>query len=129
MILRATGPTQDGSSVELGFEPVTLLPQSRDLTTRHRDLQRDKERFEPLFQCCSVQSPLSKKDFRVASDIGRRDSPRELSVVVIAADRQQSAFVGCHITRNNERRRLRGRCHNRRDSIFHKMRWNASSRI
>ncbi|GBL72237.1 hypothetical protein AVEN_115206-1 [Araneus ventricosus] len=31
---RATGPIHGGSSVESGFEPGTLRPQSRDLTTR-----------------------------------------------------------------------------------------------
>ncbi|GBO39423.1 hypothetical protein AVEN_113781-1 [Araneus ventricosus] len=33
MIQRATGPIHVGSSVESGFEPGTLPPQSRDLTT------------------------------------------------------------------------------------------------
>ncbi|GBN88015.1 hypothetical protein AVEN_114816-1, partial [Araneus ventricosus] len=33
MIERARGPIHDGSSVESGFEPGTLLPESRDLTT------------------------------------------------------------------------------------------------
>ncbi|GBN30403.1 hypothetical protein AVEN_17317-1 [Araneus ventricosus] len=34
MIKRATGPIHGGSSVESGFEPRALRPQSRDLTTR-----------------------------------------------------------------------------------------------
>ncbi|GBN72266.1 hypothetical protein AVEN_161408-1 [Araneus ventricosus] len=33
MIERATGPMHGGSSVESGFEPGTLWPRSRDLTT------------------------------------------------------------------------------------------------
>ncbi|GBM79402.1 hypothetical protein AVEN_185437-1 [Araneus ventricosus] len=36
MIQRATGPIHDGSSTESGFEPGTLRPQGRDLTTSHR---------------------------------------------------------------------------------------------
>ncbi|GBN01306.1 hypothetical protein AVEN_240022-1 [Araneus ventricosus] len=34
MIWRTTGPIHDGSSVESGFGPEALLPQSRDPTTR-----------------------------------------------------------------------------------------------
>ncbi|GBN17490.1 hypothetical protein AVEN_28291-1 [Araneus ventricosus] len=34
MILLATGPIHDTSSVESGFEPGTLPPPSRDLTTK-----------------------------------------------------------------------------------------------
>ncbi|GBN34770.1 hypothetical protein AVEN_209528-1 [Araneus ventricosus] len=34
MIWRATGPIHGGSSMESGFEPGTLWPKSRDLTTR-----------------------------------------------------------------------------------------------
>ncbi|GBN81585.1 hypothetical protein AVEN_270749-1 [Araneus ventricosus] len=34
MIWRAAGPRHGGSSVEAGFEPGALRPQSRDLTTR-----------------------------------------------------------------------------------------------
>ncbi|GBN48200.1 hypothetical protein AVEN_156177-1 [Araneus ventricosus] len=34
MIWRAAGPIHGGSSGESGFEPGTLRPQSRDLTTR-----------------------------------------------------------------------------------------------
>ncbi|GBL84862.1 hypothetical protein AVEN_93884-1 [Araneus ventricosus] len=34
MIWRATGPIHEGPSMESGFEPGALRPQSRDLTTR-----------------------------------------------------------------------------------------------
>ncbi|GBM33745.1 hypothetical protein AVEN_131648-1 [Araneus ventricosus] len=43
MIYRATGPIHGGSSVESGFEPGTLRPQSLDLSTtpplKHRNLK------------------------------------------------------------------------------------------
>ncbi|GBN81917.1 hypothetical protein AVEN_157346-1 [Araneus ventricosus] len=43
MIWCATGPIHGGASVESGFEPVTLWPQSRDLTTRPQRPEETEE--------------------------------------------------------------------------------------
>ncbi|GBM89893.1 hypothetical protein AVEN_172168-1 [Araneus ventricosus] len=53
MIWRAAGPIHGGSSVEMGLEPGTLLPQSRDLTTRPPGPDGKME-FQRLPDSCEV---------------------------------------------------------------------------
>ncbi|GBM28601.1 hypothetical protein AVEN_72175-1 [Araneus ventricosus] len=60
MIWRAAGPIHGGSSVKLGFEPGTLRPQSRGLTTRPpRPMLARKE--QKLKLCVSYVRKQRKK--------------------------------------------------------------------
>ncbi|GBN59279.1 hypothetical protein AVEN_201957-1, partial [Araneus ventricosus] len=51
MIQRATGPIHSGPSLESGFEPETIQPQSRDLTTRPpRPRKKFKQQDEIFYE-------------------------------------------------------------------------------
>ncbi|GBN64255.1 hypothetical protein AVEN_68634-1 [Araneus ventricosus] len=62
MIERATGPIHGGSSLESGFEPGTLLLQSRDLTTRPPRPQKGKgQQLGPILPQSEKKGGKEKK--------------------------------------------------------------------
>ncbi|GBM29920.1 hypothetical protein AVEN_111228-1 [Araneus ventricosus] len=102
--LRATGPIHGGSSVESGFEPATLRPRGRDLTTRPprpklvSDLLLSTAAFEALKENIQMHKFESKLDCynttKEELEVPPMDIEASIELIATESDRDGSTQDG-----------------------------------
>ncbi|GBM71729.1 hypothetical protein AVEN_137503-1 [Araneus ventricosus] len=77
MIERATVPINYGSSVESGFEPGTLRPQGRYLTTRPP--RPEEETQIEILVCSKVAASLARQECRIETSLQQVNASFEVT--------------------------------------------------